>query len=522
MMKQIRTLILLVATLQACGKPESPVSSEVIEARRLLAEAGFPGGKGFPKLTLVYNTAETHQVIATAIQEMWRKNLGIEIRLENMEWRVFMDRVASGDFEIARRAWVGEYMDPHAFLALFAKGSGNNPTGWSSAEYDRLLEESNAETDPLKRKKLLDAAERILVEEGAVMPIYNYVAYNYLKPFVKGVRHNARDMHPIQDVWLEGEGAPEDGMLVFNAGEEPGSIDPALSHDIAGLKILMHLFEGLVSYDPGTAEPVPGAAERWDVSEDGKTYTFHLRPVVWSNGEPLTARDFVYSWRRVVDPKTASLYAHRMYLVKNAREITKGAKPPETLGVRAVDDRTLAVELVHAAPYFPQLACLNIFYPVHRAAVEKHGRDWTRPGNIVHNGPYRIVKWDFNDKKIFEKNPKYWNADQIKLERFKFVSIPDEFRAFTMYEAGEVHWLFKAPLQYIEKLSERGDLMIGPYNAVYFYVFNVRRKPLDDVRVRKALSLAVEREKIASSILRGGETPADRFVPPTSRLGDDR
>jgi len=514
--KRAACAVLLLAI--ACEKSPPAPAAAPTEAQRLLAEAGFPGGKGFPRLSLLYNTSESHKRIAAAIQESWRKQLGIEIELANTEWKVFIDRVDRADFEIARRAWIGEYLDPHAFLDLFTRESGQNPTGWGSEDYERLIAASDGERDRDRRRETLSKAEDLLLREAPIFPIYHYVAHNWVKPFVKGVFPNSRDMHPLQAVHLEGDGAPKDGVLRFNAGEEPNSLDPALSHDIAGLKVLMHLFEGLANYDPRDASPVPAAASGWEVSEDGKTWTFHLREARWSNGDPLKADDFVYAWRRVLDPDTASKYAQRLYLIRGAREVAARKAPPDTLGVRAADDRTLVVELTHAAPYFAQLICLNLFFPVHRATVEKHGKDWTKPDRLVGNGPYRMTSWKVGDRKVFEKNPLYRAAAEVALERFEFISVPDANAALRMYDAGQVHWLFQAPTEQMDTLMKRPDYLSGPANSVYFYAFNTKKKPLDDVRVRRALSLAVDREKIVKYILRGGETAADRLVPPPSRL----
>ena len=515
----MRRLALALLLLASCGKSDPPAAapSGPSEAQKLLADAGFPGGKGFPKLTLIYNTSESHKRLAAAVQESWRKQLGIEVELLNAEWKVFMDRVERADFQIARRSWIGEYLDPHAFLDLFTRDSGNNPTGWSSEEYEKLIRDSDGERDPARRLRILEDAERLLLREAPMFPIYHYVAHNFVKPFVKGVTPNSRDMHPIQHVWLEGAGTPKDGVLVFNAGEEPGSLDPALSHDIAGLKVLMHLFEGLCSYDPRDASPVPAAAERWDVSEDGKTWTFHLRAATWSNGDPVTADDFVFAWRRVIQPGTGSTYAHRLFLIQGAREIASKGAPVETLGVRAAGPRTLVVELTHPAPYLPQLLCLNLFFPVHRATLEKAGRGWAaKPETLVGNGPYRMTSWKVNDRKVFEKNPRYRAASEVRLEKFVFTQIVNAATALSAYKAGQVHWLFQAPPEEIEAFRGNPEYLNNPANAVYFYVFNTRVKPLDDVRVRRALGMVVDREKICTHVLRGGEAPAIRFIPPTS------
>ncbi len=513
----MRRLALAALLLAGCGRADPPAPAAETEAQRLLAEAGFPGGKGFPRLTLLYNTADWHRRIASAVQEMWRARLGIQVALENAEWKVYLDRVDGGAFDIARRAWVGEYTDPHAFLALFHDDSGANSTGWRSLPFERLLDAADAEPDPARRREILARAEAILLEEAPLAPVYHYLAHNYMKPFIRGVYPNVLDMHPLQGVTLEGEGAPGDGVLVFNGSEEPQSLDPALSHDVAGLKILMHLFEGLAGYDPRDASPVPAAAEKWEISPDRKTYTFHLRPALWSNGDPVTAGDFVYAWRRAADPATLSKYADRLFVVKGGRAVARGEAPPDSLGVRAADDRTLVVELEHPAPYFLDLLRLNLFYPVHRAAIEKYGKDWARPEHMVHNGPYRLASWTVHDRKVFEKNPRYRAAAEVKLEKFVFLGVRDDAAAWRLYESGACHWLFRAPPDAVDRTRDRPDHVKGPYNAVYYYVFNAKKKPLHDSRVRRALSLAIDRRMIAERILKGGEMPALRFVPPTAR-----
>ena len=479
-----------------------------------LAEAGYPGGRGFPKLSLLYNTSESHKQIASAFQEMWRSKLGIEIELQNMEWRIFLGEVAKGNYQIARRGYFGEYLDPHALLSLFKSDSQFNSTGWSSKEFDDLLTASDEETDTAKRYEMLARAERILLDEAPIFLSHHYEAHNLIKPFVKGVHLNHRDIHPLQGVTLEGPGRPADGVLLIHGGAEPTSLDPSLATDLAGLKQIMHLFEGLVIYDPKTATPIPGVAERWDISPDGRTYTFHLRTARWSNGDAVTAEDFVYSWRRAIDPKTASSYAYRLYEVSGAREIASGSKSIEELGVQAVDPRTLEVTLTHRTPYFLEMLCLHIFMPLHRPTVEKHGREWARAGNLVGNGPYLLVEEKLKVRKVFEKNPGYRDASAVKLEKFVVLVGDDLETAFRMYEGNQCHWLFSVPLSQARTVAGRPDAHLNPINGTLFYVFNVRNKPLDDVRVRRALSSALDRERIVKYVLEGIGKPAYRLTPP--------
>src|ERR1043166_277060 len=277
-------LVLGVLLVAGCGKKDSVPSSEpgIAEAKKLLADAGFPDGKNFPKLEVLYNTDEYHQKIAAAIQEMWRVNLGVNVELRNLEFPIFMGMVHRGEFDIARQGYVGEYNDPYSSLEIFSADSRANTTAWESKRYEELLTAADNQADPAERAKLLDQAEKVLLDDAPLFPIFHYVAHNMIKPFVKGVTPNTRDIHPLQGVTLEGPGAPKDGVLIFNGGAEPRSLDPAISQDIAGYKILMHLYEGLVMPEPRAANPAPALAERWTISEDDKKYTIFPREAKWS------------------------------------------------------------------------------------------------------------------------------------------------------------------------------------------------------------------------------------------------
>lgn len=519
MSSSARLLAAAVLALAGCGKavptawPSASSDPKILEARQLLAEAGFPFGAGFPRLTLLYNTSESHKQIATALQEMWRTKLGIDIQLQNVEWKVFLGDLQRANYEIGRRGYFGEYLDPHALLSLFRSDSHFNTTGWTSKEFDGLLSASDEEVDPAKRYALLARAEKLLLDEAPIFISHHYKVDNLIKPFIKGVHLNHRDIHPLQGVSLEGPGAPKDGVLIVHGGAEPSTLDPALATDLIGLKLIMSLFEGLVVYHPVDARPIPGVAERWEISPDGRTYTFHLRGSRWSNGDPVTAHDFVYAWRRAIDPKTASQYAYRMYEVANARDVASGSAPPESLGVRAVDDRTLVVRLEHRAPYFLEMLCLHIFRPVHRPTVEKHGAAWTRAENMVANGPYRLTEERLKVKKVFEKSPTFRDAADVKLQKFVVLVGDDLDTAFRMYEGDQCHWLYNVPVAQRRALAGRSDVHINAINGTLFYVYNLKKKPLDDIRVRRALSLVLDREAIVKYVLEGVGIPATRLTP---------
>ncbi len=307
-------------------------------------------------------------------------------------------------------------------------------------------------------------------------------------------------------------------------GAEPQDIDPQIITGVPEDHIVVALFEGLVSEDPHDLHPIPGVAERWDISDDQKIYTFHFRPNArWSNGDRVTAPDFVRAYRRILAPTLAAEYAYMLFVVKNAEEYNKGnLKDFTQVGFKAMDDLTLRIELNGPTPYFLSLLNHYSWYPVHVATVEKYGpadergNRWTRPENFVGNGAFVPTKWRINDVLIVKKNPLYWDAATVKLQEIRFYpieSLDTEERAF---RAGQLHVTYEAPLPKIDSyLKNKRDLIhIDPYLGTYMYRFNVTRPGLGDKRVRKALAMALDREAIATRVRRAGEIPAHTFTPP--------
>ena len=228
------------------------------------------------------------------------------------------------------------------------------------------------------------------------------------------------------------------GLMVVNRGNgaEPGSLDP---HQMAGtweMNIVGEMIMGLTTEDP-EGKPVPGAAERWETSADGLTWTFHLRDHLWSDGKPVTAQDFVYAWHRILNPKTAARYASILYVLKNAEGVNGGKMPVEKLAVKAVDDKTLEVQLEHPAPYMTELMMHQTAFPLPRHVVEAKGDDWTKPGNYVGNGPYILAEWVPNDHITVDKNPKYYDAANVKVDRVVFYPVSDANAALKRFRAGE-------------------------------------------------------------------------------------
>lgn len=494
------------------GKAQGILSPEerFAKARQLLAQAGFPDGKGFPKLEILYNTDEGHKKIAAAIQQMWRKNLGIEVELRNTEWKVYLDDMSKLRYQIMRRGWIGDYRDPNTFIELFTSHSGNNNTGWSNADYDRLVKEAAAEPDPKKRLEQLRRAEGILMEELPAIPLYFYVSSDCWTENVKGLHSNIQNVHPLKEVWVDGK-----DTLVLNNATEVQTLDPGLARGQPEHRVTLALFEGLTTYDPKTLEPRPGVAERWEVSPDGRTYTFRLRDCEWSDGRKVTAHDFVFAWTRILDPSTPTDYSHLLYFIKGAEAFNlKRTADRSAVGVRARDDRTLEVELENPCPFFPELCAFFTYAPVRKDVLEKHGTNWTRAENMIVNGPFRLAEWKPTDSLTVVKNPKYWDSGKVRLSRVKYLPIENRTTAWNLYKEGQCDWVTTLPLELIDEIVKRPDYRGDTFLATYYYSFNVTHGPLKDKRVRKALALAVDRETIVSKITKQGQKPAYHVTPP--------
>jgi oligopeptide transport system substrate-binding protein len=307
--------------------------------------------------------------------------------------------------------------------------------------------------------------------------------------------------------------------FAFAQGSEPRSLDPGFITDTGAGFLVSNLFEGLVVWDPSGTEVRPGIAERWESSADGLVWTFHLRPdAIWSNGDPVTATDFVLSWRRVLDPARASDYAALLEPVKGAMALHEGVVvDPTLLGVEARDRSTLVVTLQHPTPWFAAIAAHYVLAPVNTRSLKRHGYAWTRPENIVVNGPFTLESQTPGEELVLVRNPYYHSADEVKLERVVAKIETDPARVLQMYETGEIQWTGHAtgllPLDRVRELSARPDAHSASKLATAWYVLNTQDGPLADARVRRALSLALDREALSGLIEPGGAVAAG-LVPP--------
>ena len=315
-----------------------------------------------------------------------------------------------------------------------------------------------------------------------------------------------------------GRNEPPADLVIVN-GKEPESLDPALITGVAEMRIVSSMFEGLTRLDPVHAAPIPGLAEKWEISPDGRTYTFHLRTnLIWSTGEPITTADVVYSWIRALNPATASDYAGQLFYLKNAEDFNAGKiKDPSLVGVHALDPLTLRVELNEPTAFFLDLCAFSTLAVVPRQTIEKYGDRWLMTRPLPASGAYELVAWRLNDKIRVKKNPRYWDAANTHLETVDFLPVGSPTTALNLYETGAADIVWDkdlVPTELLDVLLKRPDFHTFPYLATYFIRFNVTKKPFDDVRVRQALGLAIDKERIVKKITRAGEPVADSFVPP--------
>jgi len=305
---------------------------------------------------------------------------------------------------------------------------------------------------------------------------------------------------------------------------EPTDLDPQIISSHQDFGIVMALFEGLAQYDPKTSEPVPAAAERWETSTDGLTWTFHLRPAAkWSNGAPLTAHDFVYAYRRMLRPALGAEYANMLFVLKNGEALYTGKLMDAILlGAGAPDDHTLVLTLERPVPYLATMVCHSAWYPVHGPTIEKFGRldqrgsAWTRPGNMVSNGYFALTEWKPNQSIRVAKNETYWDRANVKLKGAVFYPIESADAEERSFRSGQLHVSSTIPISKIAVYEREKSPFLRSHVllATYVYRFNVNVPPLNDPRVRRALAMAIDRESLVRDVTRGGQLPAGNFCPP--------
>nr|WP_319390832.1 peptide ABC transporter substrate-binding protein [uncultured Cohaesibacter sp.] len=306
--------------------------------------------------------------------------------------------------------------------------------------------------------------------------------------------------------------------VVYNRGNsaDPETLDQHKTQTVYEAHILRDLYEGLLAYSAdGKCEAA--VAKSWDVSPDGKTYTFHFRDdAKWSNGDPVVAGDFVFSLRRIEDPATGSQYSTIMYPIVNAEKVNKGELPKEELAVKAIDDKTLEIDLNAPTPYFLGQLCHQSALPVHPASVEKYGDDFSKPGNMVSNGAFTLAEFVPNSHVKAVKNPMFHDAADVKIDAVMYYPTEDRGAALRRFQAGELDSNNDAPVEQVDFMRENlGDqFRVAPYLGTYYYAVNTTEKKLADPKVRRALSMAIDRDFLADDIWGGTMLPGYSLVPP--------
>ncbi|MES2308706.1 MAG: peptide ABC transporter substrate-binding protein [Verrucomicrobiota bacterium] len=315
---------------------------------------------------------------------------------------------------------------------------------------------------------------------------------------------------------------PKESLSSFTYvnGPEPESLDPAIITGQSEMRLISALFEGLTARN-AHGEVEPGMAESWVISPDGKTIRFTLRAATWSNGNPVTAQDFVYSWERALNPLMASKYAELLYPIARAEDYNKGKVDDFNLvGVHALDLQTLEVKLENPTPFFLDLCSMPTLYPVHFLSLKSEGRHWTKPGHLISNGAYTLKDWRIDDRVVLQKNLKYWRVDQVKLNQITALTTSSATTAFNLFYSGKADLIMDKgliPSLMIDHLRQKEYFHSNPFLGAYFYRFNVTKKPFNNAKVRKAFALAVDKKRVVEKITRAGEPVANALTPPGVR-----
>ncbi len=334
-----------------------------------------------------------------------------------------------------------------------------------------------------------------------------------------------RHTHAVELVLAE-DGRPDpsvlakDQVLQRDNSEEPQTLDPHLAEGVPASHILRDLFEGLTAESP-EGRVIPGAAMRWNISRDGKVYTFYLRRNAhWSNGDLVTAQDFVYGLQRSANPVTASNYAQVLLPIKNAAEVFSGDLPLDQLGVVVMDEYTLQITLKGPTPYFLGLLNHSSTYPVHQANVEQYGPGFSRPGKLISNGAYVLKDWKVHSHIELQKNEHYWDADKVIIGQVFYYPFEEQSSALKQFRAGKLHWTYGVPNNQFKWLQKHypEELVISPWLGSYFFGFNLEREPfIGNLDLRLALAMALDRDLLTNKVTQFGEQPSYNLVPPGIR-----
>ena len=510
----------------------------LLVASLLVGCGGTQEKEPLPTIRFLSDDSEAAKKYAQGLQEIIRTNLGIELVLENVDFKTRLQKMRDHDFDLVFAGWGADYNDPMSFLDLWVTDGPYNDVGWSNARFDELIAQAKKSTDQRERMDLMAEAEKILLDEAPIIPVYWRQRNLAEHPWVKGIVRTA--FVPSNEwKWAYTEGRPGgDNVLNLNLGEEPPDLQSVTCTDTVSFDVLNAVLEGLVRMNPdGAYEEGSGAAESWTISEDGLVYTFTIKDgLKWSNGEPLTAHDFEYAWKTAVDPRTASQYNYMLFFIKGAEDVANVELPdPEAdpdaykealetlqeamdnMGVEAIDDLHLVVTLEAPSTFFLSLCAFTTYYPLNEKAHKEGGEQYaTELDKMLYCGPFVIDEWRHGSKMVLRKNANYCYAESVKLTEIHFEMIKDINTPITMYEANELD-VIGVPGDFIPKFqAERPDEFKQLPEAVCFYLeCNLEHPLLKDPKVRKALSLAIDRQEYCDNVLRNYSVPAYACNPPS-------
>jgi oligopeptide transport system substrate-binding protein len=512
----------LPASLSLLGDQQS-LFYDPQEAKRLFAEGLEEQGLTpamLKPIHLVCYDQEPHKSIARTVIQSWKDIFGICVVLDVVGWHEFFEKLG-GVNDIIAPVWYSWYQDPMYSLAIFKSASSTiNASKWSDDRLVALLNRAEDTKEREERSFLLRETERIVMQEMPIIPIVDYNS-RYLKnealeniyvSYLGNVDFKwASVNHPLVAPPMSAD------EIHLYLQTDPLSLDPRIGGERRNQMVLRELYEGLLRMGKdGRVERA--LAESFSVTDEGKKYTFRLRPSRWSNGMPVTAEDFAWTIKSVLNPSFPSLYAYAFFSIKNAIQARRGAVSVNDIGVRTLDELTLEICLEHSVSYFPELLANSIYAPVCKAVAEENPRWATEVfPRYVSNGPYVLMGHAPKSQILLAKNPYYWNIDAAKSERISFRIIKDPQTAFTMFEAGELDWYGEpcgsmSPLGFAS-LQHRGLLRQVQDSGTAWLVCQTGQPHLQSKNIRKALSSAINRKEICETLLQGGESPALTLLP---------
>ncbi len=503
----------------------------------LLVSSCSPG-QPLPTIKFLSGDSEIAKKYAQGIQENIRKNLGIETVLETVDFKTRLQKMRAMDFDIVFAGWGGDYDDPMTFLDLWVTGSPQNDVKWSNKAYDDFIKKAKASSSPDERMTAMAEAEKILLTEAPIIPLY-WPSWNYAEhPWVKDILRSTTG--PDLDwkwAYTSGRKAGEN-KLNMNLGEEPPNLESITTDDQVSFEILNAVSEGLVRKDlKGSYAQGSGLAKSWTVSPDGLTYTFTLKDgLKWSDGSALTAKDFEYAWKAVVDPRNGSTYNYMMFGIKGAEAVANitipdQAKEPDKyktamadldkamkeMGVTAKDDKTLVVTLAAPSGVFVSLTAFPSYFPVKQSFREAKGDKYaTEIENMLFCGPFTITEWKHNSKMVLTKNANYWDAATVKMTEIAFDMIKDINTPITMYEADQLDTI-GIPGDFIPKFQKDrpAETKQMAQATTWYLELNPKNAALANPKFRRAISLGFDRKSFCDNVLKNYSVPATAYTPPS-------